>query len=75
MLLFFSRFHTSISGRNGMSYYLDYVTAAGVSDPSGLNTVEFATDVSHISIITVHLYTIALAYATGTIDTLYCVRG
>ena len=52
-----------------MSYYRDYVIAAGVSDPSGLNTAEFATDVSHISIITVHLYTIVLAYATGTIDT------
>lgn len=71
MLLFFRRFRTLTSGRNGMSYYRDYVTAAGVSDPSGLNTAEFAIDVLHISIITVHLYTTALAYATGTTDTNY----
>jgi len=63
------RFRTSTSGRSGMSYYRDYVTAASVSDLSGLNTAEFATDASHISIIIVHLYTIVLAYGTGTIDT------
>lgn len=58
-----------------MFYCRDCVTAAGVSDLSGLNIVEFATDASRISIITVHLYIIALAYGTGTIDTSYtCMR-
>lgn len=65
------RFRTSTSGRNGMSYCRDCVTAAGVSDPFGLNTAEFAIDASRISIIIVHLYTIALAYGTGTFDTSY----
>lgn len=54
-----------------MSYYRDYVTAADVLDPSELNTAEFATDALRISTITVHLYTIALAYGTGMIDTSY----
>lgn len=44
-----------------MFYCRDYVTAVDVSDPSGLNTVESATDASHISIIIVRLYTIASA--------------
>lgn len=54
-----------------MSCCRDCVTAADVSGPYGLNTVEFATDALHISIITVHLYTTALAYGTGTIDISY----
>lgn len=54
-----------------MSYCRDSVTAAGVSGLSGLNTAEFATDASRILIITVHLYTIVLAYGTGTINYIY----
>lgn len=51
-----------------MSYCHDCVTAADVSGLSGLNIAEFAIDALRISIITVRLYTIALAYETGTID-------
>lgn len=58
-----------------MSYCRDCVTVADVSGPSGLNTAEFATDALRISIITVHLYTIVLAYGTGMIGTSYtCIR-
>lgn len=60
------RFHTSTSGKSAMFYCRDYVTAVDVSDPFGLNIVEFAIDASHISIITVRLYIIVSAWGTGT---------
>jgi len=55
------RFRISTSGRSGMFYCRDCVTAADASDPCEPNTAESATDALHISIITVRLYITALA--------------